>query len=121
MQLPLQISFRGVSRSLAIESNIRAHVARLERHCDRITSCRVIVESPHRRHHQGNVYHVGIHLTVPGDELVVSHEPAEDHAHEDAYVTLRDAFDAARRRLEDHARRQRGAVKMHEPRPVARV
>ena len=121
MELPVQISFRGVPSSDAIEANVRARVARLERYYDRIMGCRVIIEAPHRRHHQGKLYHVRIDLTVPGEELVVSREPTEHHAHEDVYVAIRDAFEAAQRRLEDHARRQRGAVKVHEPRPLAEV
>ena len=36
-----------------------------------------------------------------------------DHAHEDVYVAIRDAFDAAVRRLEDQVRRVRGNVKSH--------
>ncbi len=36
-----------------------------------------------------------------------------DHSHEDVYVAVRDAFNAAARRLEDHARRMRGDVKTH--------
>lgn len=121
MELAVQISFRGLPSTDAIEAKVRAHAARLERYYDHITGCRVMIESPHRRHHQGKLYHVRIDLTVPGKELVVSREPAEHHAHEDVYVAIRDAFDAARRRLEDHARRQRGAVKVHEPRPLAEV
>ena len=121
MQLPVQIAFRGMASSDAIEDQVRARVAGLERFYDHIMGCRVVVESPHRRHHQGKLHHVRIDLTVPGEELVVSREPAEHHAHEDVYVAIRDAFDAAQRRLEDHARRQRGAVKAHEPRPRARV
>ncbi|MGH7789184.1 MAG: hypothetical protein ACRERC_20105 [Candidatus Binatia bacterium] len=53
-------------------------------------------------------------------ELVVTREPTEHHAHEDLYVAIRDAFDAAQRRPEDHARRQRGAVKAHQPPRSAR-
>ena len=121
MELPVQISFRGVPSTEAIETNVRTHAARLDRYYDHIMGCRVMIESPHRRHHQGKLYHVRIDLTVPGGELVVSREPTEHHAYEDVYVAIRDAFDAARRRLEDHARRQRGAVKAHDARPVARV
>lgn len=121
MELPVQISFRGVSSTDAIEAKVRARAARLERYYDHIMGCRVMIESPHRRHHQGKLYHVRIDLTVPGGELVITREPAEHHAHEDVYVAIRDAFDAAQRRLEDYARRQRGAVKVHEPRPLAEV
>lgn len=121
MQIPLKISFRGMPSSDAVEAQVRARVAELERFYHRLTGCRVVVEAPHRRHHQGKLYHVRIDLTVPGEELVVSREPAEHHAHEDVYVAIRDAFDAARRRVEDHARRERGNVKFHEPRPRACV
>lgn len=121
MEVPVQISFRGLPSTDAIEAKVRARVARLERYYDHIMGCRVMIESPHRRHHQGKLYHVRIDLTVPGGELVVTREPAEHHAHEDVYVAIRDAFDAAQRRLEDHARRQRGAVKVHEPRTLAEV
>jgi ribosomal subunit interface protein len=117
MEVPTQISFRGVESSAAIEAKVRERVARLERYYDRIIGCRVMIEAPHRRHQHGTIYHVRVDVVVPGGELVVNREPAEHHQHEDLYVAIRDAFDAAQRRLEDHARRQRGAVKAHEARP----
>ncbi len=121
MDSPLQITFRGVSPSEAIETKVRERAARLERHYDHIIGCRVVIEATHHRQHQGTIYNVRIDLTVPGGELVVNRESAENHAHEDLYVAIRDAFDAARRRLEDHGRRQRGAVKVHEARPLGEV
>ena len=65
MQIPLQLSFRGMEPSAAVELKVRERVAKLERFSDRITSCRVVVESPHRRHHQGKLFHVRVDLTVP--------------------------------------------------------
>jgi cold shock CspA family protein len=79
------------------------------------------VEAPHRRHHQGKLYHVAIDLVLPGTELVVNRAPEEHHAHEDVFVALRDAFDAARRKLEDYARRQRANTKTHVEQPHGRV
>ena len=121
MQLPVQISFRGVAHSDAVEASIRELAGRLEQFCDRITSCRVIVETPHAHHHKGNLYHVRIDLTVPGAEMVVGRDPAAHHAHEDIFVAIRDAFDAARRQLEDYVRRARGDIKSHEVQPHGRV
>jgi len=51
----------------------------------------------------------------------VSREPGQHHAHEDVFVAIRDAFDAAQRQLADYARRQRGATKAHDDGGVARV
>jgi ribosomal subunit interface protein len=121
MQLPLQITFRNMESSAAIEAKIRERVAELDRYYHRIMGCRVVVESPHRRHHQGKLFHVRVDLTVPGGELAVSREPAQHHAYEDVYVAIRDAFDAARRQLEDYARRHRGETKGHAALPYGRV
>jgi cold shock CspA family protein/ribosome-associated translation inhibitor RaiA len=115
MQLPLQITARDVSLSEAAEGDIRAKAANLDTYYDGIMSCRVVVEGP-VRHHRKGPYTVRVDLTVPGAELVVDRQ-----ADEDLYVAIRDAFDAARRRLEDYARRQRGDVKLHETSPRARV
>lgn len=113
MQLPVQIAFRGMEPSGAIEASVREKVAKLDRFSDHITSCRVMIEAPHRRHRQGKLFHVRLDLTLPGGKLVVSREPEKHHAHEDVYVAVRDAFDAAARQIEDHVRRQRGDVKAH--------
>jgi ribosomal subunit interface protein len=117
MKLPVQITFRDMSPSEALEANVREKAQKLDRFYDRIMGCRVVVEAHHKHHHKGNLYHVRIDLTVPGQELVVSREPVEDHSHEDVYVAVRDAFDAARRQLEDYARRRRHQVKRHEGAP----
>ncbi len=114
MQLPLQITFRHIEASEALEKSIREHAAELDQFYDHIMSCRVVFELGHKHHHQGRLYHVHIDVTVPGKELVVSREPGQHHAHEDAYVAIHDAFDAMRRQLEDFARKQRGDVKSHE-------
>jgi ribosomal subunit interface protein len=116
MQLPLQITARDIALTDAIETAIRDKAAKLETFYDRIMSCRVLVEAPHRHQHKGVLFNVRIDMTVPGAEMVVKREP-----HEDLYVSIRDAFDAARRQLQEHARRQRGEVKRHNGVPHARV
>jgi ribosomal subunit interface protein len=109
MQIPLQVSFRNMDPSPAIETDIREKAAKLEELYDRITSTRVVVETPHRRHHHGTLFHVRIDVRIPGKEIVVSREPAAHHENEDVYVAIRDAFDAVRRQLMDHAREVREA------------
>lgn len=114
MQVPLQITFRQMDPSPAIESRIRKEAAKLELFHEHIMSCRVVVESPHRHHHKGKLYHLHIDLRAPGKELTVTQEHHDEHAHEDIYVVIRDTFSAMRRQLEDYARRQRGDTKTHE-------
>ncbi len=110
MQIPLQITIRDVEHSEALEAHIRDKVNKLEEFFENIMSCRVVVEMPHKHHHQGKQFNVRIDISVPGSEIVVNHDN-----HEDVYVALRDAFDAAKRRLEDYARKIRGNVKVHAP------
>lgn len=121
MQVPLQITFRNMDPSEAVETKIRERAAKLERFAAHINSCRVIVEAPHKHHHKGGLYQVLIDITVPGKELVVSRTPHDNHAHEDVYVAVRDAFDAARRQLEEHTRVIRGKTKQHDIPPHGRV
>lgn len=115
MKIPLQVTFRGFPHSDAVEANIRGKAEKLDHFFPDIMGCHVVVESHHRHHQHGNLYHVSIDLTVPGRELAVTRDPKKHQAHEDVYVAIRDAFDAARRRLEDYARELRGDVKTHEP------
>jgi ribosomal subunit interface protein len=110
MRIPLQITIRGIEHSEALETHIRDKVNKLEEFFARIMSCRVVVEVPHKHHHQGKQFNVRVDLGVPGSEIVVN----RDHA-EDVYVALRDAFDAAKRQLEEYARKIRGDIKTHQP------
>lgn len=109
MQIPLQITYRDIPQSDAIESRIRAKVEKLERLYPRISACRVVLEMPRRHRQQGKLFNVRLDITVPQGEIAVNR-----HSNEDAHVAIREAFDAAGRRLEDYARRQRGQVKHHD-------
>ena len=113
MQLPLQITFRDMAPSPAVEAHIRERADALDRFFKRIIACRVVIEASTGRRRKGKLYHVRVDLTVPGREIVVKRDPAQHHAHEDILVAIRDAFDAVRRQLEDHARDARGDVKFH--------
>jgi len=106
MNIPLQISFRDISHSDAVEDRIREKVAKLETYTDRIISCRVVVEAPHRQHKKGTLYHIRVDLTLQGEEIVVDRDP-DDHAHEDVYIAIRDAFEAVRRQLKKSLRQTR--------------
>lgn len=114
LPVPLQITFKDIDSSDAVEANIREKVEKLERFSNHLMSCRVVVEAPHRHGHKGKLYNIGIDLGLVGGELAVSHQGPLDHAHEDIYVAIRDAFDAAVRQLEDYDRKRRGKVKAHE-------
>jgi len=102
MQLPIQVTFHGMKHSAALEQAIEERAVKLEQHFPHLLSCRAVVEESARHKHQGKEFVVRLDIKVPGTELAVNH----DHS-EDPFVAVREAFDAARRQLDEHARRQR--------------
>jgi cold shock CspA family protein/ribosome-associated translation inhibitor RaiA len=121
MEVPVNITCHNLDRSEWIEEDVRGYLAKLEEYYDRITSCHVVVEAPHRHHKHGNLYRVRLVLSVPHRELVVDHDRGDRPEHADLHVAIRDAFHALRRQLEDYAREVRGDVKTHLLPPHGRV
>jgi ribosome-associated translation inhibitor RaiA len=113
MQTQAQVSFDDIPIDEAVRDAALEHIGQLENVSNRITACHVVIALPHRHHREGRLYSVRVDVRVPGGEIIVNREHHLDHAHEDVFVALRDSFDAARRKLEDHVRRQRGVEKMH--------
>ena len=113
MHFPLQITHRQMDSSNALDEHIEAEAEKLERFFDKIISCRVVVEVPHKHHNKGQHFHVTVDLSVPGHELVVGRDPDERVTHEDPYVAVSEAFKAVRRQLKDTAQRRRREVKRH--------
>ena len=132
MKLPVEITFHRIASSEWVEKEIRARAAKLDTLYRDIVGCRVTVDRPHGRHEAGNRFRLRIDLTVKGGEIAVTRE-ATLHAtqkalgdeqntkrfevegmRKDLKLVIRQAFDVARRQLQDYARRQRGDVKTHE-------
>jgi cold shock CspA family protein len=139
MKAQMQVTFRNMKPSKVVEDWILAEAAKLEGLYGSLMGCRVVVESPHRHHKKGSLYHIRIDLTVPGGEIVVKREPSltarARHLgvgavkkqgevripHKHLQQAINDAFKAAGRRLQDYARRQRGDIKRPTALPEGRV
>jgi ribosome-associated translation inhibitor RaiA len=113
MQAPIDITFRSMDPSAAVEESIRKWAARLDECCDTIERCEVVVELPHRRHLHGKTFQVHLRVTIPDGTIAITRDPGRDHGHEDVYVAISDAFRAARRQLGDRAQIRRHEVKLH--------
>ena len=100
MRDPVELTLRGVAESRALRRYVSDETRRLERECDRIQACHVVVEALHQRRLHGAQYAVRINITLPGTEVVVNREHSED-----VYVALHAAFDAASLQLKDSMRR----------------
>ena len=116
MQIPLQITLHGIEPSDAVYNAIREKAEKLDHYYTHVMSCHVALELAGRHKHHGKQFSARIDIKVPGGEIAVTHQHDED-----IQIALRDAFDAARRRLEDFAREQRGDVKVHAPALTGKV
>lgn len=116
MQSTLKITARDFALTPSLETEIRERVAKLERFCSDIIDCEVAIEAPVGHHQKGGPYKVRIDLQVKGAELAISNQSAEQ-----LQIAIRDAFEAARRKLEDHSRRMQRETKRHDSQPIARV
>jgi hypothetical protein len=133
MEITPTVRFRRMRGTDALEADILERLERLETFCPSLVGARVLVELADRHHRDGNRCRVRIELSVPGEDVVVRHEPSlrpelrargaqtarkqdeADAGHRYAKVAIREAFEVARRQLQDHVRRQRGLVKTHGP------
>lgn len=113
MESSYQLSYRNMTSSKAIEQNINKKLEKLHQVCNKITHCNVMIEAPHEHSVKGKHYHIRLDISVPGNEIVVNRHPTKHAAHEDIYVAIRDAFDAAKRQLRSFMQRKRGEVKTH--------
>lgn len=133
-----QITTRNMEPDPDLEPAVQKEIAVLERFFPRITSCRVVIEKTGKRR-LGALYHVGIELGVPNEDLVVEHLPTLHKALREAeaskktkqseikrtnrevYRAIHVAFQEMRRRLQDYVRRMQGRTKHHDPQAVATV
>jgi ribosome-associated translation inhibitor RaiA len=106
MQLPLQITARGIELEAPADALIRKYAGKLDRYYNHIMAVRVLIEVPQRRMGEPIAYHVRYDITVPGGEVVVT-----KHTDPELHTAIQRAFEASKRRLQDYARRQRGDVK----------
>ncbi len=115
MEIPLQITTRNIELSEPTRDDLKRRADKLDTFFNRIMRCRIAVEVPHRYKKQAmNVveYNIRIDMTVPGREIVIKNKPNKD-----LDIAIRDAFEAAQRKLEDYVRKMRGDVKRRETPP----
>jgi cold shock CspA family protein/ribosome-associated translation inhibitor RaiA len=118
MQTPLQIAWEHIEPSDFLQARIEREVAALERRFGRITSCKAHVEGRSHRQRKGGLYAIRVRLLLPGGlEIEASRNPPQDHAHEDAYVAIRDVFGALRRQLRERVRERREEVRHLDVQP----
>jgi ribosome-associated translation inhibitor RaiA len=122
MNTSIEVSFHGIEKSDALEQQVRDRVAKLKKHFARMTSCRVAIEAPQRTAGKPKVYQIKIEIGVPKrTAIVVSHERKGGHANSELPRAIRDAFEAALRKVDGVSARigQRTKIERGRRRPTA--
>jgi putative sigma-54 modulation protein len=120
MKAPVEVHFQGLQKSEAIEQRVREKVAKLEKHCGRMTSCRVVLEAAQRNAQKPKVYNIKVEIGIPRQRsIVIRHERVGSHANEELVMALREAFEAALRKIDEVAikRAQRSRLERGRRRP----
>jgi cold shock CspA family protein len=121
MEYPAQIVFRNMDPSSFVEQAANRKIDKFVKTFPYIIHIRVIIDAPHHHKHLGQTYQVRIMIKVPRDEIVVSHDFGKFGQHQDLYVALRDAFNAAMHRMHEYHGKLKGEVKHHEPLPAGHI
>lgn len=108
MQLPINVTYRGLEKSENIDNLVIEYAARLDKFCDHINRCDVAIEQPNHAHHKGNPFRVRIDVTVrPRHELVAEEQQVDNGTHEPLRKVIHDAFKTMERQLRHLVEKQR--------------
>ena len=122
MLKPLEITYRNVLKTGDIESLVQEKAKKLEKICDYIVGCQVVLERPHSTVQTGNQFKVRIDVTIPsGKNIVVTKNPGNNEMHQSLQTVIRDSFDAAEKQLKKLVQQQRNKVKTHPQQEVTAI
>jgi len=94
-----QVVYHNIDQSDALTENVNKRIEKLRRFSHDIIGGRVVLDCPHNNHHKGKVFSVTVEIHTSGKEVIVRQAQHDKPAHEDIYVAVRDAFNAAERQL----------------------
>ena len=100
--MQLRVDCRG--QKATVPRSVRRKIAWLRRHFPDITSCRVVIDVPHRRQRSGRLHRVRIGVVLHGAPVSATRSPSLA-THEEAMVAVHDAFAAMHRELTERAHR----------------
>ncbi|NNM61628.1 MAG: ribosome-associated translation inhibitor RaiA [Steroidobacteraceae bacterium] len=106
MQKSLNITFRHMPPSDAVEERAREMFARLERVHPEILGCHVTIDTPEGHQTKGAPFVIKIEIEMPGRAVHVDGSRSRHPQDANAYNALHHAFDTARRLLDEQSQRR---------------
>jgi ribosome-associated translation inhibitor RaiA len=108
MQVPLEVAYRGIDPNPELDDLINEKAEKLDKVCDYISSCRVVVEKKQEHQSSGNPYRVRLDINVPHDNrVIVTEGEGGTDMHANVYQIIRSAFKTAQRQLSELVEQQK--------------
>lgn len=101
MKANADVVYRDLDVSPALNSAIYKKLAKLNRYTDSIIRSRITLASPQKHKHKGKIFRASIDLGIKGMPVQVSQDGPSAH------IAVRDAFEAAERKLKESSAKQR--------------
>jgi hypothetical protein len=112
----MDITLKNFKDDGKIEKLVREKMDKIEKVCPKVTSCHVFIEQMTNPKHNHHSYHVRIAIAFPPHhEVIITRDPAKGGVQEQFLTTIvKDAFIAARRRIQELSHRQKGHARGHK-------
>lgn len=101
MKPAVDVVYRDLDSSAALNDIILKKLEKLTRFTDQIIHSRVVLDTPHQHKHKGKQYRASIELDLKGHPVAVTQDDESIH------VALRDAFLNAERKIKQLSARHR--------------
>lgn len=122
MEGPVEIVFKNVTKTPQLEELLNRRIAKLEKMCSYMISCRIAIEKPQQYQDTGNPYQVRIDIKVPhAHEIVAKQLAGQGDMHFPIQSVIGSVFDAAERQLNGLTDRQHREIKAHPQQQVMGV
>ncbi len=106
MQIPIELTFRNMTPSPALEHVIHEWATKLD-DVLAIQRCAVVIELPHKHRTRHAPFQVHLSISIPGHHVSVTRGGRAEY--QDPFLAVADAFRAARRQLLDFVAQRREA------------
>jgi ribosome-associated translation inhibitor RaiA len=100
MDQVLQITYRNVQHSDALENIVSDRFQTLQSQHPSLSMCRVVIEKMHQHHQHPRHYHVRLTAYINGKPLLVGNPHSKAHTNENPYAAVISSFDALDKQVE---------------------
>jgi ribosomal subunit interface protein len=101
MKPAVDVLYRDLDFSPALNEVISKKIDKLNRYSDQIIHSRVVLDTPHNHKHKGKQFRASIEIDLKGHPIAVTQD------NESIHLAVRDAFNSAERKIKQITARQR--------------